>query len=150
MASKFEKMKELLSQEKRVCERLELPLKIRFSLLDAKGTQGPWSEFVLLDNIGGEGLGFSHDMVLAKGDRLAIELNLPVDKKPFFLGADVVWIQKNFVVKGEHSQGKFSYGLRIFECDDHARKKFEQFISDSIIDKYLNDEGTLKDGDDSI
>jgi hypothetical protein len=145
MTSNFEKMKELISKEKRLCDRLDLPLTIRYSLVNANGVSGQWSEPVFLDNIGGDGLGFSDDMVLSKGDRLEIELHLPVDKKPFFLGAEVVWVQKNFVAHGEISCGKFSYGLRIFQLDDDARKKFEQFISDSIIDKYLNDDGKLKD-----
>jgi Tfp pilus assembly protein PilZ len=143
MTSDFDKIKDLISHEKRACDRLELPLKIRYALLADNGEPGSWSAPVLLDNIAGEGLGFSTDAVLSQGDGLLIEIHLPVDAHPLVMRAEVVWIQKNFTDGG--SRGAFSYGLKIARMDDEARKKFEQFISDSIIDTYLDDNGTVKD-----
>lgn len=145
MASNFEKMKELIAQEKRLCDRLELPIKIRYIALN-KGARGSrWSDYVFLDNIGGQGLGFTDNTVLAMGDKLEIELSLPQEQTPVFFGAEVMWIHKNFRARGLTAFGKFSYGLRIYHLDDEARRKFEQFISDSIIEKYVADDGKLKD-----
>lgn len=146
MASNLDKMKEIISSDKRSCDRLELPLKVRYSnLSESEGGSIAWSDFVWLDNIGGEGLGFTDNIELVKGDKLEIELKLPLEKEPFYIGAEVMWVKQNVEPRGEIHSGKFSYGLKIFRLEDHDRKKFEQFIADTIIDGYLDDQGELRD-----
>lgn len=144
MTSNLEKMREIVSQDKRVCERLDLPMAIRYSkFVDASGEVVKWSDLVTLDNIGGEGLGFSDDFELLKGEKINVELKLPCQLSPVYLGAEVVWVSRNF--QPDADGGGFSYGLKIFKLSDDDQKKFQQFISDRIIDKYLDDQGKLRD-----
>ena len=139
MASNLEKIKAMISNDKRLCERLALPIRIRYARMsDAAGREPKWSDFVWLDNIGGEGFGFTADISLANGEKLKIEMTIPCEPKPFIVGAQVVRIQ-------EGHAGSFFYGLKIFLLQEGAKGKFEQFISDGIIDKYLDDQGLLKD-----
>ena len=142
MTSNLKKIKEIIASDRRSCERLELPLKVRY--LTAGGLADQWSDYVWLDNLGGEGLGFTHDAELLKGDKLDIELKIPSEKKPFYMGAEVVWARENLMSLSEINLGKYSYGLKIFQLGEEDKKKFEQFISDSIIDKYLDDQGKFR------
>jgi len=144
MTSNLEKIREIVSQDKRICERLELPMAIRYSkFVDAASDVVKWSDFVTLDNIGGEGLGFSDDFELFKGDRINVELKLPCQVNPVYIGAEVMWASRNF--QPDAGGGNFSYGLKIFKLSDNDQKKFQQFISDRIIDKYLDDQGRFRD-----
>lgn len=146
MALNLNKMKEIISCDKRICDRLEFPLKIRYSkLLESTDDSVSWSDFVWLDNIGGEGLGFSDDAELLKGEKLDVELLLPDEREPFYVGAEVVWVGTGVVLNENVQSGKYSYGLKIYRLEDNDRGKFEQFISDTIIDQYLDDEGKLRD-----
>ena len=146
MASNLDKMKEIISSDKRICDRLELPLKIRYSkVIESNEDAVSWSDYVWLDNIGGEGLGFTDSIELFNGEKLEIELLLPTEKRAFYIGAEVMWISKNTELNEGNRSGEISYGLKIYRLDENDRKKFEQFISDSIIDQYLDDAGELRD-----
>ncbi|MEW5895758.1 MAG: PilZ domain-containing protein [Candidatus Omnitrophota bacterium] len=142
MTSNLKKIKEIIASDKRSCERLELPLKIRY--LRAMSPADQWSDYVWLDNIGGEGLGFTDDFELSMGDKIDIELKIPSERKSFYMGGEIVWIRRNFLRRGEIHLGKYSYGLKIYRLEEEDKKKFEQFISDSIIEKYLDDQGKFR------
>jgi len=143
MGSKLNKIKEAFSKDKRLCERLTLPAAMRYaSVPDPAGAGAPeWSEITQLENLGGGGLGFCADAALPKGQKLTVELMLPCDPDPFVFTAEVVHV--------EDGQGpdrdRFFYGVRIMDLQTGSRKMFEQFITDGIIDKYIDDGGGFKD-----
>lgn len=146
MASNLEKIKQIIASDKRYCERLELPLKIRYRITAEKKQKfADWSDCVWLDNVGGEGLGFSSDVSFKKGEKLDIELKVPTETSPFFFGAEIVWIHKNENLKNQLHPGKYYYGLRFYQLSEEVQKDFERFIADNIIDKYLDEQGQLKD-----
>lgn len=146
MTRNLDKIKEIIASDKRKCDRLERPLKIRYTR--SSGEQGlpdNWSDFLWLDNIGGEGLGFRDNIELSKGENLEIELHLPQVKSPIYFGVEVMWVSRNFRPEGEAQSGDFSYGLKIVRLAESDYKQFVRFISDSLLDEYLDDNGKLKE-----
>ena len=67
MKTKTETIKELIDSDKRLCDRLRLPLKVYYSQgLVQDDTQ--WLGPVLLDNASGNGLMFHCDQELKQGN----------------------------------------------------------------------------------
>lgn len=140
MGTKFEKIKKIIDKDKRLCERLELPLKVYY-FIESQGEKSDWIGPVLLDNIGGKGFGFHNSIEIPKGSKLSIKILMENDLEPVFFSGEVVWIKEEICLSSTED-GKdicvYSYGIFMKEKDPKAYQKFVNYISDNILDKYLN------------
>ncbi|MBU0469541.1 MAG: PilZ domain-containing protein, partial [Candidatus Omnitrophica bacterium] len=142
--SKFEIIKEMISSDKRLCERLRLPIKVYYSEGLTKDIT-EWIGPVLLDNASGNGLMFHCDKDIPKGKKLNIRLFIEDDLKPIDFDGEVIWArQKNCLANMEKGLG-FLYGVFIKEKDIKEYQRFVTYITDSIIDEYLDERGKLRE-----
>ena len=137
----------MISSDKRLCERLRLPLKVYYSeVLTKDNTE--WTGPVILDNASGNGLMFHSDKELARGKKLNIRLFIEDNMRPIDFDGEVIWARKKdclpSIEKGAKGLG-FLYGVFIKEKDIKEYQRFVTYITDSIIDEYLDERGRLRE-----
>ncbi len=138
------KLRKIISSDKRLCERIEFPLKMFYAFQPEPGAELDWKGPVLLDNIGGEGVGFNDSVLIAKGAEILIRMYLPEDSVPVVFVGKVSW-SKLSPVELKSAKKIYSYGIHIEKYDPVTESRFLGFMSDQILGKYMDDSGNLKD-----
>ncbi len=140
----LERLRQVISSDQRRCERIELPLKMLYAFQPGHGGQLDWKGPVLLDNIGGEGIGFNSKDLIPENEDLLIRMYLPDDELPAVFIGKVVWAKEDPSAKRCGCR-EYSYGIHIEKYDPQTEARFMGFISDQILGKYLDESGDLKD-----
>jgi len=93
MGSKFQKVKEIISEDKRSCERLSLPIKAFYSRDLSEGS-AKWVGPLTLDNASGNGMRFTTVEKISKGSKLSIKIYIEEDPDPVYFEGEVVFPQE--------------------------------------------------------
>jgi hypothetical protein len=147
MKTKFEEIKEIIDSDKRLCDRLRLPLQVYYSegLIENKDELvGP----VELDNASGKGLMFYSDVEMAKGRKINVRLFIENDPKPIDFDGEIMWFRKNDLSGQSEKEQKgrgYLYGVFIVEKDETDYERFVAYIADNILDEYLDENGKIRE-----
>jgi len=127
---KLDKIKSLISQDKRKSDRLNLPLKIFYKLPSSSEWIGP----LTIENIGGDGLRFRSRTKLNKNTEITLEIELPHEPKPIPVKGKIVWCE-------EISLKRLNYhiGVEFSKMRYQDRRRFVKYIGRNIITEYLNE-----------
>jgi c-di-GMP-binding flagellar brake protein YcgR len=126
MEKKIEEIIQLLSQDKRKTERVELAVSVYYRLPGEADWHGPYTAV----NISGHGISFIQGQEIAKRSELELKIVLPQDpQRPIELKGDVVW--------SSPVDGRFRLGVRFFKMKEEDRRRFVSFICDTILTSYL-------------
>jgi len=141
MKPKFMFLKEIIEKDKRKCERLILPLQVFYALQPSGQNPSPqWQGPFALDNISGNGLSFIVNQFLVEGTTLNLQVHYSSQEEPIIMIGKIMRCQLEqpdpSSGPGEDSLG-YILGLHIYKTKKGDRKKFINFISDNILDKYM-------------
>jgi len=143
MDPEMKSIKTTLLGDKRTAERLFLPVGFSFSFQDLPlDISSPeWQTPVQLENIGGNGVQFISSTEIKKETTLSLKLNLPDESKAILFKGNVVWSRESF----DPSLPKKSYviGIKFNKMNYADRQRFVNYISDSILQQYINDDGEV-------
>jgi len=123
------RIKSLISQDKRKSDRLNLSLKIFYKLSSSSKWIGP----LLVENIGGDGLKLSSRIKLEKDTGINLKIELPRDPQPITVKGKVVWCEEKSL---KHPD--YSIGIEFSKMRSRDRKKFVKYIGKNILIEYLN------------
>lgn len=149
MKSKYKEIKDLINSDKRLCDRLRLPLKVYYSQGLAKADT-EWLGPVSLDNVSGNGIMFHCDQEMPKGEKINVRLYIEDDMVPVDFDGDIVWVKQKdcLAMPGNGKDGLgFLYGVFLKERDIKGYQRFVSYITDNIINEYLDDHGRIKESD---
>jgi c-di-GMP-binding flagellar brake protein YcgR len=129
MEKKIEEIIQILRQDKRKCERVELAVIVYYRSPGELDWHGPFKAV----NIGGGGISFILSKNIAKATELELRLVLPQEpQRPIELKAEVVWTTP--------LEGRFRLGLRFFKMREDDRRRFVAHICDTILAAYTKEE----------
>ncbi len=140
----LERLRQIISSDQRRCERIDLPLKMFYALQPDPGKELDWKGPVLLENIGGEGIGFHDRSMIPAETELLVRMYLPDDPVPAVFIGKVMWSEISFS-KDDRRNKVYSYGIHIEKYDPTTEARFMGFMTDQILGKYLDASGDLKD-----
>lgn len=142
----YNKIAEIVQRDRRVCERLNVQLDIFFSPEMTLEVISPlWKGPYKLDNIGGEGISFGCDEEIPSGTKVSFKFTLPLQPLPMIVTGTVIWKGTRQQSQQKTSQSKFFvYGAKFDKIKSEFEEQFLSFISEAIMDKYLDKDGNLK------
>lgn len=111
-------------QEGRKFIRIEHPIGIRYTTIDAPSTK----DHVVSRNISQGGVCFVAYERLPKGTHLDLQLEFPFDSVPVFVKGEVVWIKK---IGGEQTKA-FEVGVLFNKIETNDQKRFKMYIEKEI------------------
>ena len=101
----------------------DIKTKVRFRLIDkTKNLIMPPSYFALSKNVSAQGVCFSSERKLNKGDLLHIEIYLPAQKEPVRMEGEVCWSHH---LKGDEDKKKIYAGVKLITVEGKS-------VADSI------------------
>ncbi len=142
MVDDYEKMIELVQRDRRVCERLSVELDIFFSPdLTLEVSSPTWKGPYKLENIGGEGISFLCDGEISLRTKMSFKFTLPRQIVPMIVTGAIIWRNNS---KKSGNKKFFCYGVKFDKIKQEFERHFISFISEAIMDKYLDGNGNLK------
>ncbi|OPX30414.1 MAG: hypothetical protein B1H08_01795 [Candidatus Omnitrophica bacterium 4484_171] len=130
---KLDKIKSLVSQDKRKSDRLNLSLRIFYKLPSSSEWTGP----LLVENIGGDGLKLNSKIKLKKDTEINLKIELPHEPQPITVKGKIVWCRE----KSPNLSG-YSIGIEFSKMHPRDRRKFIKYIGKNILIEQLNRIGT--------
>ena len=132
----IKKIKQLLANDKRKCDRLKLPAKISHNICPS----AEWIWPLDAANIGGGGLSFISGQRLSKGRRLKLKIEFPDLKAPLLVNGSIAWCRKLPQKKSSKSKKQlplYEVGIRFSKKASEDRRRFVLYLSEKIFNEYL-------------
>ncbi len=137
----IKKIKKLLENEKRKCDRLNIAAKISHS----SSLSSEWCWPLDAENIGGGGVQFKSSKSLAKGKRLKLKIEFPDLEKPLHINGTVAWCKKEPSKKSSKKKTTkpakrlpvYTVGIRFLKSHQEDRRLFVKYLSEKIFTEYL-------------
>lgn len=136
MNHKGESSRSILAKDKRVSDRLMLPVTIYYCLPPDESWNGPYA----IDDISGHGLKFSTHNRIDNDKEIKLKLLIGREGHPIVVKGMVIWCKKNTL----HDTNLLTYyeiGIKFSKMNHADRKHFVQYISEEILLKYLKSNG---------
>ena len=138
----IKKIRKLLADDKRKCDRLNLAAKISHS----SSLSSEWSWPLDAENIGGGGAQFKSSKSLTKGKKLKLKIEFPDLGNPLYINSTVAWckkeIKKNTTKKKTTKSAKqlpvYTVGVRFLKSHQEDRHLFVKYLSEKIFTEYLD------------
>ena len=140
MMNNSESIREIISNDKRKCERLDLEIEVLYSLYKGASLPEEWVGPFVIDNICGDGLSLSIDKQMEKNTGLHVKIRICSESDPIHCYGKVVWCKESIsseMVKDIKTIHPFVIGVQFDEVHENDKKRFVNYISDQILSKYL-------------
>jgi hypothetical protein len=147
MNEKYNKILEIVKRDRRVCERLSVALDIFYSQdLTLEVNSPSWKGPYKIENIGGEGISFVSDEELPVKTQLSFKFTLPGQNVPMIVTGSLIWcrLKKGANPAQTGRSAVFTYGVQFDKIKEQFERQFIDFISEAIMEKYIDNQGRLR------
>ena len=141
MTSEPNSIRERISNDKRKCERLDLDIRIMYSLAQERNAADLWEGPFEIDNICGDGLSLGCNKQLERNTELHIKIHLCEESDPIHCYGKIVWCRERSssnCVTDLVSEPNYALGVQFDEVHEADKKRFVSYISDQILYKYMD------------
>jgi len=126
----MKKLKDLLSSDTRITDRIYFPLPLFYKT----SSDAAWKLPLAVHDISGGGLNFHSPEKIPKGTILALKIELPDKGTPIEFKSEVIWCNAS------PPRHDYHMGVRFYKMDDEDRRRYVTFICENILKKHLNKE----------
>lgn len=117
-------------KDKRMANRLNIPLKIEYKLLPKQRIL----KEVFLEDISGTGLRVSLNYHLNKGSRLKTLLYFPKEENPVTAFSEVIWCKKRAADK----RRLFDVGMKYIKVDQKDKERFAFLFCETMMNYFIS------------
>ena len=137
MDPRLKKIQTFFREDKRLSERLTLPVDLAYALADLPldVASSEWIRPIHIENIGGDGAGLITKDFLEPDQDVSLKLKLPRDDRAMIFLGHVVWCRK--IIQAENDKQEYATGLKFHGMNFKDRQRFVTYMTDHILARHL-------------
>ncbi len=142
MSSETEDLRKLIAMDRRSADRLALTVKISYCIAN----HTDWIDVRSVDDIGSNGVKITTNQCIRKNTEISLKIFFSEGNEPIEVKGDSAWAKRMPLSLGDSGSQEqlYSVGIKFQKMNYKDRQQFMMFISDNILDEFLDNKGNIK------